>query len=175
MRFLKLIVFMLIILVSCINDSILKNNEEKDINISNLSNRTIQGLDKVQLFCGKNTKTSYKYKIIVYFNGMCSVCIAEMLEWQNLFKTWIHNMDVEILFITYTNEMEILQFYFEKDKIDFPIYFDVDSTFIKNNGIVNSSHLAFIVDSTNKIVYKDDPLKDSMTKNDFINTISKIK
>ena len=84
-------------------------------------------------------------------------------------------MDVEILFITYTNEMEILQFYFEKDKIDFPIYFDVDSTFIKNNGIVNSSHLAFIVDSTNKIVYKDDPLKDSMTKNDFINTISKIK
>lgn len=137
-----------------------------------LINKKLLALDELQLMYGNKNNKPYKFKIVVYFNGMCHTCISKMLQWKNILSSSGLGKKVKVFFITYTEEKEILTYYFERDKILHPVYYDFDSTFIIKNKLINITHLAMVVDSTNKIIFASDPLESAQAKGEFLDTLS---
>jgi hypothetical protein len=165
MKYLSL-VLLLFILVAC-NNNYKSNKKQSNDDVISLGK--IITPESLQLIHLDSIEPLRDYKIIIFFNGMCSVCIGEAYKWSNLLISKDLYLFANIMFITYTEEIELLQYYFERDNFNYPVYFDADSTFIKLNKI-QDNHIAFITDSNDNIVYKGDLLKEPVSIFNFIDT-----
>lgn len=161
-------------LLSCYNSDSRSSLSQFNTITANDEHNTLEGLDNLQLFHGKQAIAPAPYKIIVYFNGKCHTCISEMSEWKALLETQVDDINFEYLFITYTEDKEILSYYFERDSFEYPIFLDADSTFIIMNNLERKAQMAFIVDSTYRIGFKGNPIKDTASRNVFLNKIEEI-
>jgi hypothetical protein len=95
-----------------------------------------------------------EYKLILTFDGECSSCIVQFLEFvsnsKNLLKNW------NGVFISFSQDVYEIEYYMSKSKITLdefqPLLADKNQSFLEDNPFINSTNNIFIIDNQNEIV-----------------------
>ena len=99
-------------------------------------------------------KCNRKYKLIVIFDGECSGCIINFLEFISNYKNTIKNWNC--LFISFSQDIFEIKYYMEKNNIKLTechdLLADSNLSFFESNPFIKSNNNIFILNNSNKII-----------------------
>lgn len=118
---------------------------------------------------------SCEYNLYVIFNGNCSTCIEDIINWNIMYDN-IHKLNpkVNIIVVVYTNSTEKTIELFGLLEFKHSYYIDTQIKFLKDNNFSSALNCSNIIsDSKNKIVLAGNILTSKAIRTEFLKLISK--
>lgn len=162
----------MVMLYACKNEN-KKHEDKKLIFPSNMHIYTpFANVDESWININKST-----YKIYTLIDASCSSCFSKFKQW-NDFQLQIDSLkNVKVVGVCYSKDnFELVKYLFETneiEKVNFPIFLDINEDFKKLNGSLIKNPLKFSVltDSNNKILLIGDPINNKNDKELFLRNI----
>lgn len=116
------------------------------------------------------------YTIISYINVECSVCIAEIDEWRELYQSSkMKNYQIKLVFYS-TDKFEYIKYLCETNnikKFPFKFYLDSKGLFTVKNPIFNKANVdkTILIDKNANIILTGNPLHSNNIKSEYLKTI----
>lgn len=152
MNYAKLVIICLFCFISCKKT----NQKEKLTNIDSFVGEfiTIDSKFLISPDVLKTNKCESNFKLVITFNGECSACVMQFLEFLNTNKTIFRSWNC--LFIAFSDDVFEIEYYLRKNKIKLSdcqkLFPDKNSFFLQSNTFIDYKNNVFILDNKNKIV-----------------------
>lgn len=95
---------------------------------------------------------SKKLKLILFLNGDCMQCLADLIEFENNINNY-KDKNLASAVIVHTENSILAEFNLRKFKSQIPIYLDTCCDYLKYNNIEDFNNHILLLDSTNSLIY----------------------
>jgi hypothetical protein len=138
------IIFSLLILINCSSPH----------QINDWKGKVVYFPDSLEKF-NNIVYPSPDYKLLVIFNGGCSLCIASLTEWSHIMKDDLSEFNIAPVFIGVNSDKEVLKYNLDKMKFKYNVLIETDSVFYKANSHLELSDNDFyLLTYDNKVLLK---------------------
>ena len=103
-------------------------------------------------------KNANKFKIITSIDGSCHVCLEQLEEWNGI----VQECDSTVIFLCFLNAFDnmTMEMLLEKKSYNFPLIFDYEHSFLKENNIsIHQEIKTFLLDNNNKVLLVGSPIE----------------
>jgi hypothetical protein len=145
---------------------IISCSTEKKEHINSFVNKSVilPVFDSINFVCSNTLINDYNqeelYTIVVYADSLsCVECDLNLLEWkQRIREVKKRSLTVSFKFIVNFNYFNELSQIIDRDKFEYPIFFDRNKTFTENNIFLEKiNFIVFLLDTNNKIILIGNP------------------
>lgn len=114
-------------------------------------------------------------KLVVYTDGDCGVCIAELAKWNQYLKTnkSLFN-EIDKIFIVYSNNYTFFEYNIEKAGITLPFVYDSLNQFIYENRLDEPLLHTLILNQDNTILLIGSPLENQAMQEIYKRVLGRI-
>ncbi|GAA3557855.1 hypothetical protein [Snuella lapsa] len=114
-----------------------------------------------------------KNLLLIYFDGNCSSCVAETLNWiKKINEVQNRIQDIQCFFVSRSNDVYLIEYYIDKLQVELQnnqyLKADPNDFFIKNNSFLDSYRNILLLDSKNRIITSLDPFKSELAMQIYV-------
>jgi hypothetical protein len=130
-------------------------------NNQNNNNDPLKGLE-LKLTDNTNTSCKDNIKLIYSFDGNCSACILDFIQWLKQWNNYSNN-EIKCYFISKSRDIYHVEYYLDKFEVKLSQnqYLTADSSkiFWKNNELIDSYQNPLLLDKNNRILTSKNPFE----------------
>lgn len=125
---------------------------------NSVDNNVNKYFDKIITLHSESVSTK-DFKFVTFIDGSCRYCLEEFQQWKDLICE--DSTRVDFIFYFYSESEELYNIY-TKEYIDFPVVYDGNKKYLKDNGLDEGTiFTSFLLDHENKVLMVGNPIKNT--------------